>query len=64
MPEQPADRANPLDPDHPWSTPQAEEPEPDWAEEIRQGRKARGDRLKEIFDGFADDPERPGGPTG
>jgi hypothetical protein len=53
------DRTPPPDPEdagalHPWSTPQAEELEPDWAEEIRERRKARGDRLKEIFDGFGD----------
>lgn len=29
------------------------EPEPDWAREIRERRKARGDRLRQIFDGFA-----------
>jgi hypothetical protein len=34
-----------------------EEPEPDWAEQIRQGRKARGERLKDVFDTFNDDAE-------
>ncbi len=25
------------------------EPEPEWADAIREGRKARGERLKEVF---------------
>jgi hypothetical protein len=29
-----------------------EEPEPDWANDIREGRKARADRLRAVFDGF------------
>jgi hypothetical protein len=28
------------------------EPEPDWAKEIRAGRKARAERLRKVFDGF------------
>jgi hypothetical protein len=41
--------------DDPWSSPRADEPEPDWAEEIRRRRRDRSDRLKELFDGLADD---------
>lgn len=37
----------------PWS-PDAG-PEPEWAEAIREGRKARGDRLREVFATFDDD---------
>jgi len=32
--------------------------EPDWAEQIRQLRKARGDRLKEVFATFEDEEEQ------
>lgn len=35
-----------------------EEPEPDWAEEIRARRRARGDRLREIFATFDEEPAR------
>ncbi|HEY7476612.1 MAG TPA: hypothetical protein VIB62_00110 [Actinomycetota bacterium] len=38
-------------------TPVAEEPEPDWAEEIRRLRKERGDRLKALLD--EDEPGSP-----
>jgi len=38
----------------PWSVDAG--PEPEWAEAIRRGRKARGDRLREIFATFDDDP--------
>jgi hypothetical protein len=31
-------------------------PEPEWAEAIRRGRKARGDRLREVFAALDDDP--------
>jgi hypothetical protein len=34
--------------------------EPDWAEEIRARRRARGDRLREIFATFDEDHGRPG----
>ena len=34
----------------------ADEPEPDWAEQIRALRKQRGDRLKHLL-GTTDDPE-------
>jgi hypothetical protein len=40
----------------PWDRAQTDaEPEPDWAEAIREGRKARGERLKEVFADFDDD---------
>lgn len=39
-------------------SPDRDEPEPDWAEEIRARRRARSDRLREIFATFDDDPER------
>jgi hypothetical protein len=44
-------------PDAPW-TRQAgdEDPEPDWAERIRSGRKARGGTLRERDAKFADEP--------
>jgi len=32
------------------------EPEPDWAKEIRARRKARAERLREVFDGFDGQP--------
>lgn len=32
--------------------------EPDWAEQIRQLRKARGDRLKVVFATFEDEEEQ------
>jgi hypothetical protein len=35
------------------------EPEPDWAEEIRRLRKARGDRLRSVFSRFDDEQEEP-----
>ena len=38
----------------PWSVDAG--PEPEWAEAIRRGRKARGDRLREVFAAFDDDP--------
>jgi len=34
--------------------PSGDEPEPDWAEEIRARRRARGDRLREVFATFDD----------
>jgi len=39
-------------------SPGADEPEPDWAEEIRARRRARGDRLREIFATFDEAPAR------
>ncbi|MGZ4132767.1 MAG: hypothetical protein ACXVWF_06950 [Actinomycetota bacterium] len=35
-----------------------EEPEPEWAGQIRSIRRARGDRLKEVFASFDDEEER------
>ena len=54
----------------PWSADDG--PEPRWAEEIRKGRKERGDRLREVFATFGDDdrppssrtPRRPAGREG
>lgn len=40
-----------------------EEPEPDWAEQIRRARKARGARLKDVFATFEDDAAAPDGPS-
>jgi hypothetical protein len=44
-------------PDEPaWSTAvEGEEPEPDWAEKIRSGRKDRGARLREVYSRFPDE---------
>lgn len=33
-----------------------EDPEPDWAEKIRSGCKARGTTLREVYSKFADEP--------
>ena len=49
---EPVDRSEPI-PRAPWSP--DDEPEPAWADAIRRGRKARGDRLREVFDRFGDD---------
>lgn len=49
------DRERPVDAT---TAPSADEPEPDWAEEIRARRRARGDRLREIFATFDDEPVR------
>jgi len=43
------------EPDVPWSTSRPPEPEPEWADAIRRGRRARVDRLREVFAAFADD---------
>lgn len=47
-PERPAP-----DPPVPWSADTG--PEPAWADAIRRGRKARGDRLRTVFAAFGDD---------
>ncbi|MGZ8581136.1 MAG: hypothetical protein ACXWW9_07615 [Actinomycetota bacterium] len=39
----------------PWSLDAG--PEPEWAEAIRKGRKARGDRLRAVFAAFDDDDD-------
>jgi hypothetical protein len=44
-------------PPDPWSREALDEPEPDWADQIRQGRKARGERLRDVFATF-DEPGR------
>ena len=43
-------------PPEPWSKETAEDVEPDWAQSIRDARKARGDRLRSVFDGFDGQP--------
>ena len=40
-----------------------QEPEPDWAEQIRAGRRARGDRLRDVFARFDDDDAEAGLPS-
>ena len=42
-----------------WELPKEEEPEPDWAEEIRQRRKARGERYRQEMDDDADERAEP-----
>jgi hypothetical protein len=55
MTDRPRDDEEPVA-DHPWSrAPEAAESEPEWAAEIRERRKARGDRLRQIFDTFGDE---------
>ena len=49
---EPDERPGP-DPAAPWSADGG--PEPAWADAIRRGRKARGDRLRAVFDTFGDD---------
>ena len=44
---------------NPWSKETAEDAEPDWAQSIRDGRKARGDRLRSVFAGFDDADDDP-----
>ena len=40
-----------------WELPTEDEPEPDWAEEIRQRRRARGERYRrEMADGARPEP--------
>jgi hypothetical protein len=53
------ERPEELDASVPWDRAQTDaEPEPDWADAIREGRKARGERLKDVFATFdEDDPE-------
>lgn len=38
------------------ATTPAGEPEPDWADAIRRGRRERAQRLREVFARFDDDP--------
>jgi hypothetical protein len=58
MPEGTHRAGEPQEPADPWAAAPGE-PEPDWAEEIRAGRRARGERLKELFATLDEDP-----PTG
>ena len=46
-------------PPEPWSKETAEDVEPNWAQSIRDGRKARGDRLRSVFAGFDDADDDP-----
>lgn len=43
----------PIGDESPWGD--DAEPEPEWADEIRRGRKERGRRLREIFATFGED---------
>ena len=61
-------KGRPEDPpadDTPWrtSSEDADEPEPDWAEQIRARRRARADHLREIFASFETDDEDEGPPV-
>jgi len=47
-------------PAHAGLPPGGDEPEPEWAEEIRARRRARGDRLRELFATFDEEPARRG----
>ncbi len=50
-------RDEPPSEDAPWArSTEEEEPEPDWAEQIRSSRKARGSTLREVYSTFADEP--------
>jgi hypothetical protein len=41
----------------PWADPAGgDEPEPDWAEQIRSARRDRGAKLREVYSRFADEP--------
>ena len=55
MAEEGQRRPAPLEPAAPWSKPEPGEPEPDWADDIRRGRKERGERLRDVFATFDDD---------
>jgi hypothetical protein len=58
MTERPTDADEPRGSDAPWAADSAsEEPEPEWAAEIRARRKARGDRLRQIFSTFDEEKE-------
>ena len=40
----------------PWARPREDEDaEPDWAEQIRSGRKDRGAKLREVYSRFVDE---------
>lgn len=43
--------------DPPWAAPtEGDEPEPEWAEQIRSGRRDRGAQLREVYSTFAEEP--------
>jgi hypothetical protein len=64
MPQGKHEPRPPQEPVAPWEeAPEEREAEPDWAEEIRAGRRARGERLKEVFAAFDDDPGDGRGPV-
>jgi hypothetical protein len=51
------EREPPPDDDTPLATvPEGDEPEPDWAEQIRSRRRDRGAKLREVYSTFADEP--------
>jgi hypothetical protein len=50
-------RDEPPHDDSPWAAPpEGEEAEPDWAEQIRSGRRDRGAKLREVYSRFAEEP--------
>jgi hypothetical protein len=58
MTGRPTDADEPRGSDVPWAADApSEEPEPEWAAEIRARRKARGDRLRQIFSTFDEEKE-------
>jgi hypothetical protein len=53
-------REPPTEPERPGETPWADprgddEPEPEWAEQIRSARRDRGAKLREVYSRFADE---------
>jgi hypothetical protein len=51
------ERERPPGEDNPWAkSTEGEEPEPDWAEQIRSGRRDRGTRLREVYSKFGEEP--------
>jgi hypothetical protein len=60
----PAEPADGDDGAAPWWRGTDHEPEPDWAEGIREGRRARGDQLRDVFEGFDDVVDEEGDVTG
>ena len=41
----------------PWAVPsEGDEPEPEWAEQIRAARRDRGAKLRHVYSRFADEP--------
>jgi hypothetical protein len=49
--------------DTPWRASPEDEPEPDWAEQIRARRRARAEHLREVFASFENDDEDEGPPV-